>query len=106
MRVGFFQFRPRFGQIEANCDRVVGALQRVEADLLVLPELPFTGYFFRSRSELRRLAEDPARSPIVERLRALCRERGMTIVDATCPFVKQAQDCAKQLEDEGYTTPG
>jgi 4-hydroxy-3-methylbut-2-enyl diphosphate reductase len=29
-------------------------------------------------------------------------ERGVAIVDATCPFVKQAHDCASQLEREGY----
>ena len=30
------------------------------------------------------------------------RERGFEIVDATCPFVKMAQDRAAQLEEEGY----
>jgi (E)-4-hydroxy-3-methyl-but-2-enyl pyrophosphate reductase len=30
-------------------------------------------------------------------------ERGISIVDATCPFVKQTQDAAARLEDEGYT---
>ena len=30
------------------------------------------------------------------------RARGVTIVDATCPFVKQAHDRAAQLESEGY----
>lgn len=29
-------------------------------------------------------------------------ERGMAIVDATCPFVKQTQDAAARLEREGY----
>lgn len=28
---------------------------------------------------------------------------GITVVDATCPFVKQAQDAAVRLECEGYT---
>jgi len=30
------------------------------------------------------------------------REKGLLIVDATCPFVKQAQERAIQLESEGY----
>jgi len=80
MRVGYFQFRPRFGQIEKNCDRVVNALAGADADLVVLPELPFTGYYFRNRSELRKLAEDPRRSTTVERLRDLCRQRGFRLV--------------------------
>ncbi|MBN2564237.1 MAG: 4-hydroxy-3-methylbut-2-enyl diphosphate reductase [Candidatus Eisenbacteria bacterium] len=29
-------------------------------------------------------------------------EKGMEVVDATCPFVKQAQERAAQLEDEGH----
>lgn len=80
MRVGYFQFRPRFGQVAKNCDRVVSALAGADADLIVLPELPFTGYYFRNRAELRKLAEEPARSPTVERLRAVCRDRGFHVV--------------------------
>lgn len=30
------------------------------------------------------------------------RERGLEIVDATCPFVKRVQRLSKQLRDEGY----
>lgn len=30
------------------------------------------------------------------------KERGFTIVDATCPFVKQAQEKAKMLKQKGY----
>jgi (E)-4-hydroxy-3-methyl-but-2-enyl pyrophosphate reductase len=29
--------------------------------------------------------------------------RGIRVVDATCPFVRQAQNAAKQLEEEGYS---
>ncbi|NLJ84558.1 MAG: bifunctional 4-hydroxy-3-methylbut-2-enyl diphosphate reductase/30S ribosomal protein S1 [Halanaerobiaceae bacterium] len=32
------------------------------------------------------------------------RERGLTVVDATCPFVTKAQRVAKSLVDEGYQT--
>jgi predicted amidohydrolase len=80
MRVGYFQFRPRFGEVEWNCDKIVTALRQADADLIVLPELPFTGYYFRNRSELRDLAEEPGRSPTVERLRDLCRDRGFHVV--------------------------
>lgn len=79
-RVGFYQFRPRFGAARANCDRVLSRLRGVEADLVVLPELCFTGYLFRDRRELRSMAEDPARSGIVDDLVALCRESGMHVV--------------------------
>ena len=30
------------------------------------------------------------------------KDKGLTVVDATCPFVKKAQSCAKQLVENGY----
>jgi predicted amidohydrolase len=80
IRVGYFQFRPLFGMPERNCDRVLAALRSARADLIVLPELPFTGYYFSGRREAEALAEDPRRSPIVERLVDLCRRRDMHLV--------------------------
>jgi predicted amidohydrolase len=79
-RIGFHQFRPLFGQPEKNLNRVLRALSDVEADLIVLPELPFTGYYFRDRAELRSLAEEPRSSLLVEALVAVCRQRGCHIV--------------------------
>jgi len=79
-RVGFYQFRPRFGAARANCDRVLARLDAVEADLVVLPELCFTGYLFRDRRELRSLVEDPRRSSVVDDLVSLCRARRLHIV--------------------------
>ena len=80
MKVGFFQFRPAFGKVPHNLLKVTGALRNVDADLIVLPELPFTGYCFRDRDEVMSLAEDPNDSPVVESLRALCREEHLFIV--------------------------
>ena len=79
-RAGFYQFHPRFGEVRANCDRVLSRLRRVEADLIVLPELCLTGYLFRDRRELRSMAEEPARSEAVADLVALCRERDFFLV--------------------------
>jgi len=80
LRVGYYQFRPRFGEPRANCDRVLRRLSDVEADLIVLPELPFTGYLFRDRRELTSLAEDPRSSSLIDDLLALCRKRSMFLV--------------------------
>ena len=62
MRIGYYQFRPLFGKARQNLRKVIHALQDVKADLIVLPELAFTGYHFKDRSELKVLAEDPANS--------------------------------------------
>jgi predicted amidohydrolase len=78
--VGYFQFYPRFGNIEANRKTVLEALETVDADLMVLPELPFTGYTFRGRKELASLSEDPSRSDTVEALVSICRRKRMYVV--------------------------
>jgi len=59
--------------------RVVTSLEDVDGGTLVV----------RSHGLPRRVLDEAA-------------EKGMTIVDATCPFVKQAQDRAVQLEREGH----
>lgn len=56
LRVGFFQFAPKFGEVGTNLSNVMSALRSAEADIIVLPELAFTGYFFQDRSELASLA--------------------------------------------------
>jgi len=62
MRIGFYQFKPVFGKVEKNLKKVISALKDVDADLIVLPELPFTGYYFKDRPELITLAEEPDNS--------------------------------------------
>ena len=52
MRVGFFQFAPRFGQVSHNLDKIVETLDRADADLIVLPELCASGYQFLSQEEV------------------------------------------------------
>ncbi len=89
LRVAFYQYRPLFGRVRRNLGKIVSALSTLRADLVVLPELAFTGYFFQNRDELLTLAEDPRRSTIVETLRALCRERGFRIVTG---FAERARD--------------
>jgi len=80
VRIGYYQFAPSFGEKDQNLAKVVHALSGVEADIVVLPELPFTGYLFRDRAELESMVEDPLRSPIVESLAGLCKERDFYLV--------------------------
>lgn len=79
-RVGYYQFRPLFGKIQRNLDSVLQALETVTADLIVLPELCFTGYYFRDREEVAQLAEDPHQSKTVEKLTQFCQQRDMYLV--------------------------
>lgn len=79
-RAGYLQFSPVFGDISGNLDRVIRSLTGVRADLIVLPELPFTGYGFADRKELLALARKQEESRAAARLVDLCRASGMHIV--------------------------
>jgi predicted amidohydrolase len=57
-RIGFVQGRPRFGRTDDNLERGVALAARIDADLVVLPELWSSGYVFSSHAEVARLAED------------------------------------------------
>jgi predicted amidohydrolase len=88
-RAGYCQFAPVFGDVDANLGRVIEALEEADADMVVLPELPFTGYSFTDRQELDSLAEDPSRSEITDTLNGICRRRDMHVVTG---FAEKAGD--------------
>jgi predicted amidohydrolase len=57
-RVAFVQGQPRFGHAEENLERGLALARKVEADLVVIPELWSSGYVFSSHAEVDALAED------------------------------------------------
>ena len=79
MRVGFYQFAPRFGRPEENAQAVAAALREAGADLLVAPELATSGYVFADPEEVSALAE-PVPGPSTDLLREACRETGSRVV--------------------------
>jgi predicted amidohydrolase len=89
LRVGYYQFKPIFGKIEKNLQKVLKNLREVSADLIVLPELAFSGYYFRDREETKSLSEDPRHSPTFDSLIALCRQRDLYLVTG---FAEKARD--------------
>lgn len=89
MQVGFLQFRPAFGRVGYNLKRIIRQLDGIQADLIVLPELPFTGYYFKDRSELISLAEEVSSSPTVQSLRQICRKNDFYLVTG---FAEKARD--------------
>lgn len=80
LRVGFYQFRPSFGKVERNLNKVINTLNSIQADIIVLPELAFSGYHFADRSELEKLAENPADSPTLSALTAVCLQKNLFVV--------------------------
>lgn len=63
MRIASIQFDPQFAKVEANISRAAVLMSNVRADLIVLPELCFSGYTFKSPEEALSLAE-PADSGV------------------------------------------
>lgn len=89
LQVGYYQFRPQFGKIDRNLKKILNGLRRTKADLIVLPELAFSGYYFKDREETKSLSEDPHHSSTFESLIALCRDRDFYLVTG---FAEKAQD--------------
>lgn len=80
MRVGFVQLEPVFGQKDANIKKATQMIDKIDADLLVLPELCFTGYLFKDKDELENLAEKIPDGPTVEHFLNLAKKRNVGIV--------------------------
>ncbi len=80
MKIGFLQYKPEFGQVKKNLDRVEALIEASDVDLLVLPELFNTGYVFTSKDEALQLAETIPGGQTLERLASLSKRKNMHIV--------------------------
>lgn len=80
MRVGFVQIDSKLFDVEGNIDRVFQLIGKNRMDLLVLPELFNTGYNFRSRREVARVAESVPGGATTHALKDYSKRHGTTIV--------------------------
>lgn len=80
MLIGTVQFAPRYGQPEANRAHVATLVAGVAADLLVLPELFTSGYFFQSTDDAQALAESVPEGDACRWLAEQARATGATFV--------------------------
>jgi len=80
MKCGYVQFAPRYLDVDDNLDRVEKLITGVEADLLVLPELFTSGYFFKSKQDLERVSESIPSGQSTQRLRQWAEALGATLV--------------------------
>ncbi len=79
MRISCIQFAPEYGDVQNNLDRMRGFVQAADADVVVFPELPQTGYFFTTKEEIASLAE-PVDGPIAHALSAFALEANKGII--------------------------
>lgn len=80
MKVAALQFAPVRASVDGNVERMRALARDIRADLLVIPELASTGYFFTSDEELRTLAEKPESGLFCGWVRALAADRSMVVV--------------------------
>ena len=88
-RIGYFQFKPILGNPGENRKVIAESLEGIDADLIVLPELAFTGYSMTDRKAVLELAETPADSPSVAMLTGLCAAGNFHVVAG---FAEKAGD--------------
>lgn len=80
MKAAFVQTAPVFGEVRKNVDRAVARIEKLDAGLIVLPELYSTGYQFRSKKELLELAEEVPGGYATRRLIEAAKATGAYIV--------------------------
>lgn len=80
MILSCIQNYPQLGEREVNLDKLEDRVGETDADLLVLPELFASGYFFESTAQAHSLAEAVPAGPTVKRLERWARDTGATIV--------------------------
>jgi predicted amidohydrolase len=80
MRVGFVQINSKLADVEGNIDKAIRFVGKKRTDLLVIPELFNTGYNFRSKHELAKLAEPIPEGPTTQAMREFSKHNHTMIV--------------------------
>ncbi len=80
MRVGYIQMEPRVGDPEGNRRLMAQALETVQADLVVLPELANAGYNYQSAADAALAAEAVPGGATIRLWREVASGRGLSIV--------------------------
>ncbi len=80
MKAGYLQQHPEYLAVSKNLARTEELIEDTVADLLVLPELFQSGYFFQSQDDLEAVAEPIPEGPTTERLKAWAAGTGTTLV--------------------------
>lgn len=80
MKAALIQYSPKYLEVGANLDTVERLLDDLDADLIVLPELFASGYFFKSMDDLQKVAEPIPEGKTCEAVVEWSRRSGSTIV--------------------------
>ncbi|MBW2367980.1 MAG: hypothetical protein JRH15_08845 [Deltaproteobacteria bacterium] len=80
MRVGFCQFDVVHKNVDANIAKIKELIRNVDADLIVLPELCISGYFFQSKDELFLYSSERVQKRIIRELTTISKRNDVYIV--------------------------
>ncbi len=80
MKVGFLQLRPKFGQVKDNVRTAKSLLKDVDSTTIVLPELFNTGYLFRTKDELKELAESATDGYTVGEMKKIAKQQQLNLI--------------------------
>ena len=80
VRAAYLQFAPEYLDVDGNLQTVESLLRGVDADLIVLPELFTSGYFFHSKEHLGRVAEPIPEGKSIDALRSWAGALDATLV--------------------------
>ncbi|MFP4459048.1 MAG: nitrilase-related carbon-nitrogen hydrolase [Candidatus Zixiibacteriota bacterium] len=99
MKVGYLQFKPKFGDTKFNLDKIEELSSGAKMDILVLPELCTTGYLFLESDNLDDFAET-LNGPTINRLSSLAEKLDAAIVAG---FFEKAGD--KYFNSQAFIKP-
>jgi len=80
MLVAYLQFYPEKGNIKNNLEKIESMIDDAEFDILVLPELATTGYFFVNKEEIKDLAEEAGKGESFNHFKRIAREKNSLII--------------------------
>jgi predicted amidohydrolase len=80
VRVGFVQINSRLLDVEGNIEKAFHLVGRKKTDLLVIPELFNTGYNFRTRKEVAKVAEQIPQGPTTQAVKDFSKSNETTVV--------------------------
>jgi predicted amidohydrolase len=80
MKIGYCQFNVAYADIDRNLQTISHLLEKVSAELIVLPELCMSGYYFTDRYELQRISVKQNQDKIIKTLNRIARSKQLHIV--------------------------
>ena len=103
MKAGFIQFSPEFGRVDANIDKALSMIEKADAELIVLPELFNTSYFFVSSSEVIAVAEEIPAGKTTRALITIARKKKINIIAGIIEnFQGEIYNSAVLVSPKGY----